>query len=91
MPDGQTKGADGFNLTRKAFNYLRGPTGWTSPPVDTVAAENDLPEYKVSNHDDTETRMAEMYQRDPGAFDKLALQASTCRMVPLSQQALLGR
>ena len=65
--DGERLG-DGYTPTRRAFQYVRGPMGWTQPPVACTSLEDDVPELELDFHDDSLVRAAELYQARDGTL-----------------------
>ena len=54
--------AGGYAPTRRAFQYVRGPMGWTQAPIAPAADEDDIPEVETDHHDDHLLKAAELYQ-----------------------------
>ena len=59
---GESRLADGFAPTRRAFQFVRGPMGWTQAPVAPASVEDDIPEVEMDHHDEHLVRAAVLYQ-----------------------------
>ena len=60
--------ASGYAPTRRAFQYARGPTGWTPAPVAAASCEDEIPEIETDHHDDHLVKAAELYHAQDGTL-----------------------
>ena len=56
------KAGHGYRPSRRAYQYIRGPAGWTAAPVAALDQEDQVPEYELDQHDELLVRAADLYQ-----------------------------
>ena len=78
---------NGYAPTRRAFQYVRGPMGWTQAPVAAATEEDETPELEMDHHDDHLVRAAELYQSQDGTLTSESPAFSANISTVLSPQA----
>ena len=79
--------ASGYAPTRRAFQYVRGPMGWSQAPIAAASEEDDIPELELDHHDDHLVRAAELYQAQDGTLVREMPDNQTHCSTVLSMQA----